>query len=340
MTVIDSAVTINSGAVLTIEAGAVVRFSSASSVIVVKGTLWAIGRPDAQIIFDGGDVSVGATALYCIGDMNVNVAYSTFSKFGRAVVLESSMFAGHLHVADCNFQENIAPVGGNNYYTVSFLRCQFARNLQPSTGIFKALIDGCYFHNQVGGVSVDSPSTIVNSVFVNLTGTALRIASGSTVSNCLFVGNDIAVRSTIQTYSSTLLQSCIFLNNRVSVVVGYTLSITGGWMCGRPFDSTSDLIRMESPHSITASEVWFGISGQFEAIIRGSIKDEYWTASSGLVALIQVQAQPTPWPAVLQPYNSSYASLCLAPQDRGLDLFRPPSGASIFPTEKPRKCFF
>ena len=103
-------------------------------------------------------------------------------------------------------------------------------------------------------------------------------------------------------------------------------------MCAQPRDNSTDLIQVGSwARSIEVVGVWFGISGRYEAVIRGSIKDQYWFATSGLVDLVNMTERPTAWPDSLQQYTSLYASLCEAPQDRGLDLMNPPSGVTLQP---------
>ena len=53
------------GVTLTIEAGAVLRFTSASAVLLIRGTLVANGHPDARIIFEGVQgVATHAARLY------------------------------------------------------------------------------------------------------------------------------------------------------------------------------------------------------------------------------------------------------------------------------------
>jgi hypothetical protein len=333
VTEIQSALTFAEGSVLTIEAGAVLRFTSASAVLVVKGTLIANGRPGARIVFDGVDMTSRALWIPAIGGVNVHVSYATFSNFSQAVSLEDNVGSKlSLYFEDCVFEGNGAAMEVFYFHgmTLDFVRCEFLSNLRPvsvaSNINFGGLtrFDSCYFHSQGSGVVfgyLASGSTVENCVFMNHSGIALSANAQSVIRDSLFVSNDVG----IQTHGT--VENCIFLMNRVGIAAYNGARIEGGWICSRPLDNSSDLIQVSSPISIEASNVWFGIPGQREAIIRGSIKDGYWWPSSGIVDLIQVSDRPTAWPISLQSFNSSHAPLCSAPQDRGLDLQHPFNGA-------------
>jgi hypothetical protein len=346
---------VNPGAVLTIEAGAVLRFTSASAVIVVKGTLIAIGRPDARIVFDGTDFFLGSAALFIRGATGVNVSYATFGNF--TTVLKSpdpnlnGYFTRSIFFEDCVFEQNYNTALDLSGYNVLFLRCKFINFYNTIYGERGMVFDGCYFLNLVRQVCAfaGSLSVYVNCVFMNHTSTALYADDYSSVTNCVFMWNSIGVTTRPSSSVSNclfvwngiavltngrepvILLDCIFLSNSVALSADDSIvSVIGGWMCIRPFDNTSDFIRAGTGgRSMEARGVWFGISGQQEAIIRGCIKDQYWVARSGLVDLINLADRPTAWPDALQPFNSTYAPLCLAPQDRGLDLLHPPSGVVI-----------
>ena len=165
---------------------------------------------------------------------------------------------------------------------------------------------------------------------MNHRGMALRANAGLAIRDSLFLFNDVGMQTEVTTYvgmyAQVNVESCIFLMNRIGIAVYNGARIEGGWICGQPLDNSSDLIQINSPSSMEVSDVWFGIPGQYESIIRGSIKDGYWLVSSGLVHLIQVSDRPTAWPTSLQSFNFSYSSLCSAPRDRGFDLAHPPSG--------------
>ena len=129
--------------------------------------------------------------------------------------------------------------------------------------------------------------------------------------------------------TQSTIENCIFLMNRVGIAANDGARVQGGWICGRPSDNTSDLIQWNALTSMEVSHVWFGIPGQYQSVIRGSIKDGYWWPLSGFVNLTQVSDRPAAGPVSLQPFNTTYASLCAAPQDRGLNLQHPPSGVLI-----------
>ena len=335
VTEISSAVNIAAGSVLTIEAGAVLRFTTTSAVLWVRGTLVANGRPDARIVFEGVQDTVwswgSSRALQISGQgaVSANVSYATFRKFSLAVSLDNgqSWPTSVLRFEDCVFERNGAAVGGGYISAnIDFVRCEFSSNLSPVTGSASYMrFDGCYFHSQERGAALTG--TFVNCVFMNHSGVALRAEGGATIRDSLFVSNDIAIETT--SYAPVTFENCILLMNRVGVVANYAASITGGWICARPSDNSSDLIQVKSASSIQVSNVWFGVAGQNEAVIRGGIKDGYWWSYSGFANLVLISDYPTCWPASLLSLYTSYASLCSAPQDRGLDLKRPPSGVIL-----------
>jgi len=321
VTEINTSLVLSAGSVLTIEAGAVLRFTSPSAVLVIKGTIIARGRPDARIVFDGVDMTSRALYIPNIGGVNVNMSYATFGNFSQAVSLDTSWNGPcALYFTDCVFKRNGAAMEGSYWgTTVEFLQTEFSSNLRPVSGYGGYMrFDGCYFHSQDRGAALYALSLVMDScVFVNHTGVALWIQSdGSTIRDSLFVSNDVGVQT------KSAIENCIFLMNRVGIAAADGARIEGGWICGRPLENSSDLIQWSSLTSMQVSHVWFGIPGQYEAIIRGSIKDGYWWPLSGFVDLIQVSDRPTAWPKSLQSFNTSYASQCSAPRDRGFNLYR------------------
>jgi hypothetical protein len=325
VTVVNSAVTISDIGVLTIEAGAIVQFTSAAAVLTIKGAIRANGRIDAPIIFEGVDASRGSTALYISahGAASVNVSHAIFRNLGNAVGFECCWSTTLLLFQDSVFMHNRAAVFGYNGVVVVFLRCEFSENDGPITGAYFRF-DGCFFHSQQRGAAVGG-STFTDCVFMNHSGAALD-APDATISQSLFVWNDIA----IQAYRGPVVRNCILLMNRIGMIAGPGADISGGWLCSLPLNSTSSyVLQLASPGPIAVSGVWFGISGEREAVIRGSIWDIYWSGTLGLVRLRDLASSPTPWPLSLQAYYDGYSSLCPAPQDMGLDLNAPPSGVKL-----------
>jgi hypothetical protein len=326
VTEIASNVIVASGAVLSIEAGAVLRFTTSSAGITVRGTLKANGRADARIVFDGVNQSmVGSTGLRISGLSStiVNVSYASFINFGLAAAFQNDDYTGWTQnlvlFESCIFERNgaAAAVGGYFFSGVffRFRRCEFSRNSGPVTGWY-INFDGCYFHNQESGVTVGS-STFSNCVFLNHTGTAAMISWGGTISDSLFVRNDVAIQGDGR---GPTVRGCILILNRVGIIAANDASITGGWICSRPSDNSSSLIvGTMAAGVIPVSDVWFGVSGQDLAIIRGSIIDMYWFSTSALVDLVRIADHPTEWPVSLLPMYSSYAPLCSAPQNQALE---------------------
>lgn len=347
---LKTGVVIAAGAVLTIEAGAVLRFTSAAAIIVVKGTLLAVGRPDARIVFDGTDMGMGVNALYISGAAGVNVSHATFGHFSLVVRIYSGSDPRSIHFEDCIFeQNNLLLMWQVGMYQIFFVRCDFIRNQGVVGSGIVQLIDSCKFLQSE--LFLQSPTVAVNCIFMNNTAAALSSGFGGSVLNCLFLWNNIgvycsmgcpSVRNSLfvsndiavfAQYSGTRLLDCVFLSNRVTLFAQGSVRVIGGWMCVRPRDSRSDLIQVASGvQSVEINGVWLGTSGQNEAIIRGSIKDEYWFATSGLVSLINLADGPTMWPDSLQQYNSSYATLCSAPEDRSFDLLHPPRDGDLLPS--------
>jgi hypothetical protein len=351
---ISSGVIVGPGAVLTIEAGAILKFKSASAVILVKGVLRVLGRPDAPIVFDGTDTNRGGTAIDLEGATGVNVSHATFRNFDRAVDNHGQSPNGYqadsVYFEDCVFEQNALAVSSLFSYRVFFMRCKFIRSVNIMSAMSGGLFDGCQFVDQT--MYARNGDVFVNCVFTNNTGVAVYASYGASVINCLFLSNNLAMMlwesasvsnclfmwnrlAVVAQGSATRVLQCIFLSNSVALYVGGSSSdirVVGGWMCAQPRDNSTDLIQVGSwARSIEVVGVWFGISGRYEAVIRGSIKDQYWFATSGLVDLVNLTEQPTAWPDSLQQYTSLYASLCEAPQDRGLDLMNPPSGVTLQP---------
>jgi hypothetical protein len=331
VTEIASNVIVAPGAVLSIEAGAVLRFTTASAALTVRGTLRANGRADARIVFDGVNQITGGLAALQIPALSstiVNVSYASFINFGQAVWRSSGGTSNLVLFESCIFERNgaAAVASGYNFWSeMIFRRCEFSHNSGPVTGS-NFNFDGCYFHNQESSVIVEY-SSFSNCVFLNHTGTAAMISWGGTVRDSLFVRNDVAIQG--EGRGPTVL-NCILILNRVGIIAANDASITGGWICSRPSDNSSSLIvGTMAVGMIPASDVWFGVSGQDLAIIRGSIIDIYWFSTSALVDLVRLADHPTEWPVSLRPMHTSYAPLCAAPQNQALDLSNPPSGVLL-----------
>ncbi len=79
-----------SAVTLFIEPGAVIKYTTNEAALVVKGTLLAIGRPDARITFDGVAESVQSMALHILseGAASVDISFAVFSNFSEAVHIE------------------------------------------------------------------------------------------------------------------------------------------------------------------------------------------------------------------------------------------------------------
>ena len=123
---------------------------------------------------------------------------------------------------------------------------------------------------------------------------------------------------------SGAIESSIFLDNRVAVVADY-VSIEGGWICMVQSDHVSDFIEAGNA-DVNVHNVWFGAPPQNLSLIRGFIKDVYWSTTAGRVILTDLPTQPTEWPPTLQRFHASLADRCMLPPNRGLDLSHPPSG--------------
>jgi hypothetical protein len=288
VTEIKSAVSVAARSVLTIEAGAVLRFTSASAALLVRGTLIANGRPDARIIFEGDEGTPGIRALQISanGAVHVHVSYATFGNFSTAVNLDVSYSwpASLLRFEDCVFEGNGAAVDGdNNNFVLDFLRCEFSRNLRPVTGPPNTMrFDGCYFHSQERGVEART-LTFVNCVFMNHTGVALRTAYESRISDSLFVSNDVAIEM-----SSTNLYNCTIVNNRIGVLSSLTyvmendVQLSDIDLCG----NTDANLVLYSQYDVTISRSWFGSSSDLEAY--NSIK----SLSSGRILFSSLRSYP------------------------------------------------
>jgi len=313
-----------------------------------------------QISGMGGARVIVSHATFSNFGQAVNLENSGSSDGRSSLYFEDCVFERNGRVMDgfnaditldflrCEFSSNLRPLAVYGYYgrqAVRFDGCSFQSQVSGAflMGGCEGTIVNCVFRNHTDyALSVESRSTISDSLFVSNSGVALtayylstisdsRFVSNtgialrtyqSTVRNCLFVSNDVG----IQDQALSTIADSIFLMNRVGIAAREGARVDGGWICGRPLDNSSDLIILNSPRSMEVRNVWFGIPGEFESVIRGSIKDIYWQPGSGLAILMQISDRPSAWPASLQSYYATYASLCSTPQSRGLDLQHPPSG--------------
>ena len=235
------------------------KFTSPAAVLIIKGTIAAHGRIDAPIVFDGVDASMGGAALQISahGAASVNMSHATFRNFGQAVGFECCWSANLLWFQDCVFEQYDAAVGGDNGMTVVFLRCEFANNMRPVTGGYFQF-DGCFFHSQESGAVVGG-STFTSCVFMNHTGLALG-APDATITDSLFVWNDIAVRPVDYARGPVVLRSSI-INNRLGMMRGSGVHLSDVNLCGNT-DSNFVLL---SEDDARISRCWLGTASHFEA---------------------------------------------------------------------------
>ena len=316
--------TIHEGVKLSIEPGSNFIFMS-SAQLVVRGELHARGRPDAPITFSGtsaqqsGPMTGTGIVISSEGSPFVNVSHATFTGLQVAVSIECCANSVALF-ENCVFTRNVygsLGYGGSN----TFRGCEFSYHTNAAAVGGDLVFENCYFHDQPQGAAA-AGSVFDSCVFLNHSEAAV---SGGSVQSSLFVNNAVAVSYDGSMYGPDVTDS-IILSSVIGVQAGNGAVITGGWICGLQQQDTSALIEVVSSSDAIVSGVWFGSSPENISLIRGCIKDAYWSEYAGLAELEQLASQPPAWPISEQRYYAKFASLCTPPPNRGLNMNRPPSG--------------
>jgi hypothetical protein len=252
-----------------------------------------------------------------------------FTGFGGAFSIECCGGSSAI-IEDSLFTLNRIACSGYGA-AVTFRRCEFSHHDYAAIIGGNIAFETCNFRDQPKGAAA-AGSTFRGCVFSNHAEIAV---SGGSVYESLFVNNSIAVSYDGSGYGPYVSNS-IILHSLVGVQAGQGATVVGGWICGvtgvLQTDSTSELIAQVFSNDISATGVWFGASSDRVDLIRGSIRDMYWSDNLGLVNLDHLPDQAPAWPETLQSYYSSFASLCTEPHDRGFSSASPPSGMVMVDT--------
>ena len=316
------------GATLTIEPGAILRFTTTSARIVVRGRLVAAGDATStgRITFEGLGVAQSALLADATSSF-VSVAFSTFTGFAGAAVTFACCDDGSIATFSHSlFTLNLgAPTGGYNRFGMLFSFCEFSYNGAPA-GSSNLRFEDCYFHDSPAGA--DLSGQYVRSVFVGHSNYAVSSSNGggSIVEDCLFVNNAIALK----VGDSVSMKGTIILGGGVGISgASRGLQISGGSICGQTQYFITVPYYSSDASPPVADGVWFGASVASPAglaLVRGFIQDAYFSTTSPLIRLVNPVTSAPTWPTSLQGFSSTYGILCTAPTDRGFDLSRPPSG--------------
>jgi hypothetical protein len=239
--IVTGNVIVNSGAVLIIEPGVIVKFDDNKG-IVINGLLSASGTSNNRITFtsnklnpqsgDWGNIKLTSVAVGSTWDINGNFVsgsvfkYCVFSFAGNSAIYSDNS----LYVSNCNFIDNrnwgeyrhgVYQQGSQYYYAGGAITTLNGNSLIQKNLFFNNTSNNGYGHG-FGGAIYSSSSKIINNLFIsnnaegNGEGGAIYSIGVNQISNCNFINNTAQYSgSSINSAGSNSILNSTFHSNSI-----------------------------------------------------------------------------------------------------------------------------